>query len=73
MNIKRNVDGTFELFQSHLIDKIINNIGLTVSTSLKRKETPIGKPFINKDSSGIARKGIWNYRGAVGIISCLQG
>ena len=36
-------DGTFELSQLHLVEKIINHVGLAVSTSLKARETPAGK------------------------------
>ena len=35
VNIKKNLDGTFGLSQSHLMDRIINNLRLTVYVSLK--------------------------------------
>ena len=48
VNIKKNYDGTFELSQLHLVEKIINRVGLTVSVILKSIETPDGNHyFIN--------------------------
>ena len=38
VNIKKNSDSTFELSQSHMVEKIINHVGLEVSASLKARE-----------------------------------
>ena len=35
VNIKKNSDDTLKLSQSHLVEKIINHVGLEVSASLK--------------------------------------
>ena len=48
VNIQKNPGGTFELLQSHLAKKIINHVGLTLSASIKSRETPAGKPLLNK-------------------------
>ena len=48
VNIKKNSDGTFELYQSHLVEKIINHVGLIVSASIKCIETPaVNHYYIN--------------------------
>ena len=73
VNIKKNSDETFELSQSHLVYKIINYVGLEVSTSLKSRDTPTGKPLLHKDEYSIGSKCVWNYRAAVGMFSYLQG
>ena len=44
VNIKNNSDRILELSQSHLAEKIINHVGLTVSAGLKARDTPAGKP-----------------------------
>ena len=72
-NIKKISDGTFELLQSHPIEKIINHVVLAVSASLKSIEVPTGKPLIYKDEYILARKCVWNYREEVGMLSYLQG
>ena len=43
VNIKKKIDGTFELLQSHLVEKMINHVDLTWSASLKSRETPSEK------------------------------
>ena len=56
LNIKNKSDRTFELYQSHFIDKIINHIDLTLSAGLNRKETMFFKPLLHKDIAVLARK-----------------
>ena len=48
VNMKKNSDGTFEFLQSHLVDKIINHVGLTISVILKLREMHTGKPSLYK-------------------------
>ena len=48
VNIKINPDGTLEISQSHMVEKIINRVGITVSESLKARETLVGKPLLHK-------------------------
>ena len=73
VSTKKHSDRTFELSQSHLVEKIINCVILEVSTSLKARETPTGKPSLYKDKSSLGRKFVWNYRAAVGMLGYLQG
>ena len=73
VNIKKNPDGTFKLLLSHLVKKIINHVGLSVSASLKAIETHTGKPLLHKDESSLGRKCVWDYRAAVGMLSYFQG
>ena len=48
VNIKKNSNGTFKLSQFHLVEKIINCVGLTVSMGLNPRETPDGKYYCIK-------------------------
>ena len=73
VNINKNSDGTFKSSQSHLVEKIINNVGLIVFMSLKARDTPAGKPLLHKDLSSLGRDSIWNYRAAGDMLSCLWG
>ena len=50
VNIKKNSDGTFNLSQSHLMEKIINHVVLELSMSLKAREMLSVKPLLHKDS-----------------------
>ena len=49
VSIKKNSYGTFKLLKLHLVRKIINNVRLTVSASLKERETSDGKPVLHKE------------------------
>ena len=73
VKINKNLDGAFKLSQSFLVEKIIYHVWLTVSIILKSRETPAGKPLLNKGKSNQERKGVCNYRTAVGVLSYLQG
>ena len=73
VNIKRTSDREFELSQSHLVEKIIKHFGLTVSVSLKARETPPVKTLLHKDESSLGSNCIWNYRVAAGMLNYLQG
>ena len=65
-------DFTFELFQSHLVGKIVNHVGLTLSVSLKWREIPAGKSFLHKDEYSIGIKCVWNYGSEVVMLSYVQ-
>ena len=41
--------GSFELSQSHLVDKVIDHVGREVSASITARDTPAGKPLLHKD------------------------
>ena len=71
-NIKKNSYGKFELSQLHLVDKIINHVGLEVSVNLKSREMSAGKPLHHKYESSLGRKFVWNYRSAVCMFSYLE-
>ena len=69
VNIKKNSYGTFKLSQSQLVEKIINHVGLILSASLKSRETPAGKPLLNKEEYILGSKLVWNYKAEVGMLS----
>ena len=73
MNIKNNPGEIFELYQPHLVDKIISYVCLIFSARIKRKETLVLKLLLNKAIICITRKGLCYYRYEVVILSCLQG
>ena len=72
VNIKKNSDGIFELLQYHLVEKIINHIGLTVSASLKARATTTVKPLLNKYEYSLVSNCVLNYRTAVVMLSYLK-
>ena len=59
---------TFELAQPHLVDRIIEFVELR---DAKPRETPVGKPLLNKDLNGTPRNYEWNYQAAVGMLNYL--
>ena len=46
--------------------------GLTVSAGINSRETPVGKPLLNKGGSSQEMKYVWNYSSAVGMLSYIQ-
>jgi hypothetical protein len=65
-------DASFELTQPFLIERISIFLGIANGQTNKR-ETPVGKPLLNKDLNGVPRKYIWEYRGAIGMLTYLTG
>ena len=55
------------------MEKIINHVVLTVSLSLKERETPSGKPLLHKDESSLEKRYTCNCGDEVGMLSYLQG
>ena len=47
--INKNSDRAFKFSQLHLVEKIINHVGLIVPASLNSIETPAGKTLLHKD------------------------
>ena len=65
----------FELSQPYLIERLVKLLGLwdnEYSVNCNPKNTPVGKPLLNKDLDGKPRKKDWNYRTAVGMLTYLQ-
>ena len=69
----KNPDGTFKLSQLHLVEKIINRVGIELSASLKAIEMPTGNPLLHKDSSSLGRKFVWSYRPVSVVLCYIQG
>ena len=72
VNIKKKSDGTFKLLQSHLVEKIINHVGITMSASINSRETLAVKQLPYKEESSLERKWVCNYRAEVGMERYLQ-
>jgi hypothetical protein len=66
-NIDKN---SFEMSQPFLVQCIIEFLGLQENKN-KGRDTPVGKPLLNKDLDGCPCKHIWLYQGAVGMMSYL--
>ena len=58
----------FEMSQPFLARRIIEFLSLDVAKT-RGRNTPVGKPLLNKDLNGVPRKHTWLYRGAVGMLS----
>ncbi len=71
MDFVFNKDGSFEMRQPFLIQKILDLVGLDGNAS--SRPTPSILPLLHKDVSGIERHQQWSYRSAVGMLTYLQG
>jgi hypothetical protein len=61
---------TFEMSQPFLVRCILEFLSLDEHKT-KGRDTPVGKPLLNRDLDGVPRKHPWLYRGAVGMLSYL--
>ena len=61
---------TFEMSQPFLVRRILEFLSLDEHKT-KGRDTPVGKPLLNRDLDGVPRKHLWLYRGAVGMLSYL--
>jgi hypothetical protein len=59
-------DKSFDPPQPFLIKRITAFLGIDKGRTNER-ETPVGKPLLNKDLNGVPRKYTWEYRGAIGM------
>ena len=63
-------DTSFEISQPFLIRWIIASLSLD-EYETRGRETPVGKPLLNRDLDGCQQKHKWLYRGPVGMLSYL--
>ena len=73
VDVKRKKDGSLELVQPFLIERILTVLGMKNESEHNTKPTPAVKPLLNKDLKGENRKNNWNYRTAIGMLTYLQG
>ena len=69
LEMRKHKDGSIELLQTGLIDRIIKSLGLEDANP---KYTPAEVGLLGKDQDGPPRKESWNYRSAVGMLLYLQ-
>jgi hypothetical protein len=62
---------TFKMSQPFLIQHILDFLSLDENKT-KGKETPVGKPLLNRDLNGVSCKHPWLYCSAVGMLSYLS-
>jgi hypothetical protein len=61
---------TFTMSQPFLIRCILDFL-LLDENKTKRRDTPVGKPLLNRDLDSIPWKHVWLYHGGVGMLSYL--
>ena len=68
-------NGEFEMKQPHLIDRIVQALGLkdnSFNCHVNGAKTPASTILLNRDLEGKPRKKDWNYRQLVGMLGYLQ-
>ena len=70
VNIKKHKDGILEMSQPYLIERIIKGVASNPS-EWNPKTTPVGKPLLHKDLTGVNRKCKWHYRSIIGMLNYL--
>ena len=72
VNITRREDGTIEFTQPHLVDKVLEAMGLT-DTRLLTKDTPAASSrILHRHSSSKPFDNSFNYRSVVGMLNYLD-
>ena len=71
VEFKRSSDGTIELKQEFLIERIIKALKLDPD-EIASKPTPVVKPNLKKDLDGPDRKHSWHYRSVIGMLNYLE-
>ena len=71
VDVKRKKEGSIELTQPHLTERILNQLGM--DDAVNPRPTPVTKPLLHKDLEGLPRKYDWSYRRLVGMLTYLQG
>jgi hypothetical protein len=67
----RDIDAnTFEMSQPFLIHRILDFLSLDEDKT-KGRDTPVGKPLLNRDLNGVPWKHTWLYHEGVGMLSNL--
>ena len=72
IDIKKHKDGSIELVQIGLIDRILRAVNLNDDDVTTRLE-PAGREPLGKDENGPARKESWSYPSLVGMLLYLSG
>ncbi len=72
IDIKKHKDGSIELVQLGLIDRILTALNLSDDDVTTRLE-PAGKEPLGKDEDGPSRKESWSYPSLVGMLLYLSG
>ena len=72
IDIRKHKNGTCDLKQPFLIERIIKEINIDDVMTQKRP-TPVTKDFLHKDLNVKPRINPWNYHSIIGMLSCLQG
>jgi hypothetical protein len=72
VNIEQLNNLSFHLTQQYLIEHISAFLGI-VNGHTNEQDTPVGKPFLNKDLNGVPCEYTWEYCGAIGMLMYLIG
>ena len=71
VEFSRTADGSMEMKQEFLVDRILNAMGFEV-TADRVSIVPAVKVPLSKDSKGPARKHSWHYRLVIGMLNYLE-
>jgi hypothetical protein len=72
VNIEQLNDLSFHLMQPILIERISAFLEIDNGCT-NEQDTPVGKPLLNKDLNGVPCKYMWEYCGAIGMLTYLTG
>ena len=71
LEFMRNDDGTMELRQQFLIERIIKALSFKDNVT-EKSVNPVSKPLLHKDENGPPQKHDWHYRSLIGILNYLE-
>ena len=70
VDFNKHPDGSFELRQPYLIDRIMKALGF--DDEMNSTRNPVVKPPLHKDENDAERKHSWHYRSLIGMLNYLE-
>ena len=70
--VQENKDGTYEIRQPFLIDRMLTELTID-HVETKKRRPPVSTPLLYKDLKGKGRLKSWNYRSVIGMLKCFKG
>jgi hypothetical protein len=72
VKIEKLPEGKFKLSQPHLIDSILEDLGLNLDNTISKPTPALSSKIISRDFDGPAFNELWEYRSVIGKLNFLE-
>ena len=73
VEVNKKADGTIELRQKCLIERILEAVDLDIEMTNVSKPRPVMKPLLHEDLEGLPQRYNWSHRSLIGMMGYLHG